>query len=248
MPAEASPSLLLVEKLPGVGGGVVLPEDESHYLSRVCRARPGDRVSATDGRGGLATLRLVEGGKAAMLEVERCERSERARSAWVLAGPPEGERGDWLVEKLAELGVAAFQPVDCERAGWERMRGRAERWRRLAVAALRQSRRRFLLEIREPVPFAEALAGLPREGARWLGDRAGPAASAVPPPERGLAVGLIGPASGLSGAERASASEQGFSPICLSDSRLRTETAALAWSCWWSGYCPEPGREALGSR
>lgn len=238
MPAEAAPSLLVVEDLPGVGRRITLPEDESHYLTRVCRARPGDRVSATDGRGALAALRMVEGGRAAVVEVEACERSERTRVAWVLSGPPEGERGDWMVEKLAELGVAVFQPLDCERGGWERMRGRAERWRRLAVAALRQSRRRFLLEIREPLPVGQALAGLPALGGRWLGDPAGPAAATMAPPVSGPAFGLIGPSAGLSASERESAAGSGFAAICLSDSRLRTETAALAWACWWSGMGP----------
>ena len=235
MPAEAAPSLLLVEDLPGVGRRVALPEDESHYLTRVCRARPGDRVSATDGRGAFATLRMVEGGREAMVEVESHVRSERTRVAWVLSGPPEGERGDWMIEKLAELGVAVVQPLDCERGGWERMKGRAERWRRLAVAALRQSRRRFLLEIREPLTFAEALGGLPAGGGRWLGDPAGTGASAMSSPGAGLAIGLIGPAGGLSESEREAVAQGGFVPICLSDSRLRTETAALAWACWWSG-------------
>lgn len=235
MPAEAAPSLLLVEDLPGVGRRVTLPEDESHYLMRVCRARPGDRVSATDGRGALATLRMVEGGRAAVVEVEACDRAERTRVAWVLSGPPEGERGDWMIEKLAELGVAVFQPLDCERGGWERMKGRAERWRRLAVAALRQSRRRFLIEIREPLPVAGALAGLPPGPGRWLGDAAGAGAATMSPPGTGLAIGLIGPSGGLSVSERALVAAGGFSGICLSDSRLRTETAALAWACWWSG-------------
>lgn len=212
----------------------MLPEDESHYLTRVCRARTGDRVSATDGRGVLATLRILEGGRSAKVEVERWERAGRTREAQVLCGPPEGERGDWMIEKLAELGVAVIQPVDCERGDWERLKGRAERWRRLAVAALRQSRRRFLLGIREPLPLAEALAGLPA-GSRWLGDAAGPPAASIAPPDAGLSVGLLGPAAGFTISERAAAEGHGFSAICLSDSRLRTETAALAWACWWSG-------------
>jgi 16S rRNA (uracil1498-N3)-methyltransferase len=238
LPAEAAPSLLVVEDLPGVGRSISLPEDESHYLTRVCRARPGDRVSATDGRGALATLRVVEGGRRAVVEVETCERSERTRVAWVLSGPPEGERGDWMIEKLAELGVAVFQPLDCERGGWDRMKGRAERWRRLAVAALRQSRRRFLLEIREPLPVGEALDALPAAGGRWLGDPAGPPAGTLTPAALGPAVGLIGPSAGLSAPERESVLGSGFAAICLSDSRLRTETAALAWACWWSGMGP----------
>jgi 16S rRNA (uracil1498-N3)-methyltransferase len=226
LPAEGAPSLVLVEDLPGVGRHVTLPEDESHYLMRVCRARLGDRVSATDGRGALATLRVVAGGRAAVVEVEACDRSERTREAWVLSGPPEGERGDWMIEKLAELGVAVFQPLDCERGGWDRMKGRAER--------------RFLVEIRDPLPVAEALAGLPAEAGRWVGDAAGAGAATLSSPGTGLAIGLIGPSSGFSESERELVAGGRFTAICLSDSRLRTETAALAWACWWSGAVPRP--------
>src|SRR5262245_57351856 len=234
LPADAAPSLLYVEDLPGVGRRVTLREDESHYLARVCRARVGDRVSATDGRGALASVVLIQAGREAVVEVERSERSDPRRTAWALSGAPEGERGDWMVEKLAELGVSAFQPLDCERGSWEKMKGRAERWRRLAVAALRQSRRRYLLEIRDPAPVADALPLVPSQAGRWLADPAGPAAAGTPAPVPGLAVGLIGPSAGLSGPEREAALGAGFAPISFSDSRLRTETAAMAWACWWS--------------
>jgi 16S rRNA (uracil1498-N3)-methyltransferase len=234
LPADAAPSFLLVAELPSAGEKLALAEDESHYLTRVCRVRPGERVSATDGRGGLALLRVLEGGRRTVVEVESCERSRATREAWVLAGAPEGERGDWMVEKLAELGVAVFQPIDCERGCWERMKGRSDRWRRLAVAALRQSRRRFLLEVRAPQRIAEALAGLPAGAGSWLADAAGSPASTLKPPREGVAVGLIGPAGGLSPAEREVAEARDFQPISLSDSRLRVETAALAWASWWS--------------
>src|SRR5262245_3491898 len=234
LPADAAPSLLYVEDLPGVGRRVTLREEESHYLARVCRARVGDRVSATDGRGVLASVVLIQAGREAVIEVERAERSEPTRTAWALSGAPEGERGDWMVEKLAELGVAAFQPLDCERGSWEKMKGRAERWRRVAIAALRQSRRRFLLEVREPLAVGAALAALPHGAARWLADPAGPPAAGQPAPIEGLTVGLIGPSAGLSAGEREAATAAGFCPISFSDSRLRTETAVLAWGCWWS--------------
>src|SRR5262245_28494825 len=234
LPADAAPSLLYVEDLPGVGRRVTLREDESHYLARVCRARVGDRVSATDGRGALASVVLIQAGREAVVEVERSERSDLTRTAWALSGAPEGERGDWMVEKLAELGVTGFQPLDCERGTWEKMKGRAERWRRVAVAALRQSRRRFLLEVREPLPVAAALAALPPGAGRWLADPSGPFAAGLKAPGEGLTVGLIGPSAGLSAGERDAAWGAGFSPISFSDSRLRTETAALAWGCWWA--------------
>src|SRR5262245_61638127 len=220
LPADAAPSLLYVEDLPGVGRRVTLREDESHYLARVCRARVGDRVSATDGRGALASVVLIQAGREAVVEVERAERAEPARIAWALSGAPEGERGDWMVEKLGELGVSVFQPLDCERGSWEKMKGRAERWRRVAVAALRQSRRRFLLEVRDPLPVEVALAGLPEGAGRWLADPAGEPAAGARAPLLGLTVGLIGPSAGLSAREREAAASAGFSPISFSDSRL----------------------------
>ncbi len=242
MPADAAPAFIVVSDLPGAGARVTLSAEESHYLTRVCRARPGDQVTGTDGRGALAALTLLAGGARAVAEVRSCERSLRARTAWVLAGPPEGERGDWLVEKLAELGVAVFQPLDCERGGWERAKGRSERWRRLTVAALRQSRRRFLLEVRPALPFQEVLARLPTEAGRWVGDLAGAPAAELAPPRQGTAAGVIGPAAGLSPRESASAAALGFVPIALSDSRLRAETAAMAWACWWAGGVPVAAR------
>jgi 16S rRNA (uracil1498-N3)-methyltransferase len=238
LPADAAPSFLLVAELPSAGARLMLPEDESHYLTRVCRGRAGERATVTDGRGGLASARVLELGRRVVVEVESCERATPARSAWVLAGAPEAARGDWMVEKLAELGVTVFQPIDCERGSWERMRGRADRWGRLAVAALRQSRRRFLMEVRGPRPLADALADLPAGAGAWLADMAGPAAATVSPPRQGVAVGLVGPAAGLAPGEKVTAQAMRFQLISLSDSRLRAETAALAWASWWSGGAP----------
>ncbi len=234
MPAEAAPSFVLVPELPPPGERVVLARAESHYLSRVCRARAGDQVRATDGRGGEALLRLLRPGDAVEAEGLALERSERKRQAWICCGAPEGARADWLVEKLAELGVGTFQPISCARAAWGAPAAKRERWRRLAVAALRQSRQRFLMEIRAPVAIGEAIAGLPAEASRWLGEPEGRAASALPGPGSGLAVAAIGPAGGFTADERAALAGAGFVPIAFGRARLRAETAALAWAAWWA--------------
>ena len=228
--AEAAPSLLWVPDLPGAPGVVELSPEESHYVGRVCRARPGDVVLATDGRGGLARLRITSLGLPARGEVEHFERSERRRRAWVCSGPPEGRRADWLVEKLAELGIDAWQPVDCERSSWSGGTPALERWRRLAVAALRQSRRRFLMEVRAPAPLAEVLPLLPAPSLRMLAGGRG----VISPTEPGITVGLVGPSGGLTERERGLLAGAGFGTICLSDGRLRAETAGVVWAAWWA--------------
>lgn len=233
MPAEAAPSWLCLPELGAVGERLEFSAGDLHYLTRVCRARAGERVSATDGRGAVAGLRLEAEGSGLAGRIETLERHERKREAWLLCGAPESGRADWLVEKLAELGVAVFQPVECIRGRWDRAKGRAGRWERLAVAAVRQSRSPFRTELREPAGLEEALALLPDGGSRWLADPAGPrgiSSGAADSP----GAGAVGPAGGFDEAEWSWLRDRGFQPIALSGTRLRTETAAMAWASWWA--------------
>ena len=143
-------------------------------------------------------------------------------------GAPEGDRADWLVEKLGEVGVARLRLVDTERGRWERAEKRAERWERLAVAAMRQSLSAFRLRIEPPARLADLLAaGVPPAGA-WLADPDGAPFAAAGAAGPGPFAAAVGPSAGFSAAERNALSGSGFVPTRLTPSRLRTETAALA--------------------
>jgi 16S rRNA (uracil1498-N3)-methyltransferase len=238
--ADAAPSHLWVPDLAEGAEAIELSAAESHYALRVVRARPGDRLTATDGKGALATLVLERAGARAQARIERFERAMRSRTAWVCGGPPEGRRGDWLVEKLGELGIAVWQPIDCERGEWRATAASRERWGRLAVAALRQSRRRFLLDVRDPVRLADLATVLPIEASRWLADPDGRAGIQTPS-DPGASVGVIGPASGFTAAEKGRLEDLHFERMSLSDGRLRSETAALAWASWWAAGDPARG-------
>ena len=233
MPADAAPSFLYVD-VDLAPGPLTLGGDEAHYLARVCRAKPAERVTITDGRGGRAEAVVVRISPDVVIEVGPIERAIIARSATLFCGAPERGRADWLVEKLAELGVSVFQPVDCERGAWSRGEARLERWRRLAIAALRQSRRCRLMEVREPRELARALE-TSAEVVRVLADPDGLPAATVAPSSRGGSALLVGPAEGLSAEELRRVREVGYRVISLADARLRTETAAMALASWWAG-------------
>lgn len=231
---DAVPAFVWVEALTGPGAHVTLDETAAHHVARVCRARVGDSVTATDGRGASATCRVARLTPQVSLEVQSIERIERSRTGVVLCGAPEGQRFDWVVEKLAELGIARIRPIACERGPWPRAAVRPDRWKRLAVAALEQSRGRFLVEVEAPMELEPALdaEGTPEVGI--LADPEGVAPGAVRPSARQATVGVVGPASGFSGGEKALLQDRGFTAMSLADSRLRTETAALAWAAWWA--------------
>jgi 16S rRNA (uracil1498-N3)-methyltransferase len=232
-PRSALPAWIFLPDLRSHGGEIVLAGDDAHWVARVCRANPGDVVTATDGAGAVATLELlaVRGEVRGRLTSRRDV--ARGARAIVACGAPEKDRADWLVEKLAELGVAELQPLECARGAWERFAARRDRFERLAAAALRQSRRAWKLAIAEPARPADWLAGLTGEGRRWLADAegapAGPGAG-----ETFLDRVAIGPASGFDAPERAALRESGFMPVRLASARLRTETAAVAWASLWA--------------
>ena len=91
------------------------------------------------------------------------------------------------------------------------------------------------MAVEEPVPLQQALSSLPPGSGRWLADASGAEAGLGQPPGGGdPAIGLVGPSGGLDDGERQAALAAGFQALRLSDARLRTETAALAWAVWWS--------------
>ncbi len=229
--ASAAPAYVYAPELGAEGSELTLSESESHYVAHVCRARLDETLDCTDGQGRVATLRVTTLGRAVRGRVERVVSHERRRPAWLLCGTPEGKRDDWMVEKLAELGVGHWTPVTCERGDWDAGPRVRERWERLAIAALRQSRSAFRMAIDSPIPLRDAVAPLPRDSVRWLAEPAGEP-PIVSGEVRSLAA-VIGPAGGLTDAEREWLGGEGFQAVSLGASRLRAETAAVAMASIW---------------
>ncbi len=226
--AEGAPSFVYVPELAGAGDEIAIGGEEAHYLRRVVRVRAGERVTATDGAGTVADLEVLDAGDACRAAVRARRAVPRGAALEVWCGAPEGDRADWLVEKLAELGVATLRLVDAERGAWERAARRAERWERLVLAALRQSRSAHRMAIVPPAPLGAALAAPSAGGPAWLADPAGAPLAEGLAGREGAARAAVGPSGGFSEAERKLLEANGFMPTRLTTSRLRTETAALA--------------------
>lgn len=135
---------------------------------RVLRLRDGEPVTASDGAGSWlpCRLRLSIGAEPALepdgpVTVEPAPTPEVA----VAVALPKGERGDWAVQKLTEVGADIIVPLLARRGvvRWEPERlGRArERMERVIRAAAMQSRRVRLPALHEPVEPSEVVAGRP---------------------------------------------------------------------------------------
>lgn len=196
--------------LPGPWDSPTLPpsEGQGHHLERVLRLGEGSPLSYTDGQGRVGAGFLADEG------VTRGDESEVGRPSLVtVAVPPprSRDRVRFLVEKLAELGVARLLWVRTRHTeGRAPAPDKAEAW---AVGALEQSRGAWRMEIGET-----ALEDLDRT-CLVVADPAGEAAFPA-----GRSILLIGPEGGLDPEE-----VPGDVPrVSLGPTVLRVETAAVA--------------------
>jgi 16S rRNA (uracil1498-N3)-methyltransferase len=215
---------------------LALPERAAHHATRVLRLRVGDAVTLFDGRGGEYPATIVERARDGM-SVEAGERLEIEREAplgIVLAqGISGAERMDFTVQKAVELGVAAIQPLDCEksvvRLDAQRAASRLAHWQRIVVAACEQCGRNRLPDVRTPLSVAALCDATGAEPAKWL--LAPNAPTRLRDAARALDNGLVmaaGPEAGFSDAETRALLAAGYAPVHLGPRILRTETAALA--------------------
>ena len=162
----------------GAGARVALSREESRHATRALRLKPGDALEVCDGVGGLGLGRLMETtakGNEAVVEVEAMiEDAFGSGMDWEVVaafGGLKGGRGDWLVEKAAELGARTLTPLLTERSaaiGKGEGSGRESRWGRVAHAASKQSLRACGLIVNAPTNVAELCAEIERDGASRL--------------------------------------------------------------------------------
>lgn len=199
---------------------LLLDSDTEHHLRRVLRLRDGERVSVTDGAGRwlLASVRLD--GSSLQLEPTSEVVVEAASSDpfTIAVAMPKGDRLDWLVQKVTELGVDRIALLHADRSvvRWkpDRVESQLARLRRIADEACRQSRRVWRVDIDAPVDASTLLTGMvvAEPGGRRIG-----------PHDRSVA---IGPEGGWSQDELEVAADR----VSLGANILRTETAAVAVS------------------
>jgi 16S rRNA (uracil1498-N3)-methyltransferase len=237
--AEAAPAFVYVPDLPEPGASGWIEGEDRHHLVNVCRAAPGERATATDGRGRRAAIRIGSVGRRVAFEVESVEILPQGAAALIACGAPDGARADWLIEKLAEFGIAEFQPLDTARGRWRWSAARAARFERLALAALKQSRRVHRLRAADPIALPDWLRAHDARGTRWVADASGGYVPSAPAPGRFTAV--AGPAAGFTGAEREALLGAGFAPVRLGAGTLRAETAGLALAALWAGLGQDRG-------
>jgi 16S rRNA (uracil1498-N3)-methyltransferase len=218
---------------------LTLSEDEAHHALVVMRLRPGDQFIAIDGKGSeyLCNLTEIVEGKA-VGEIVRSMRfsNEPSVNLTLVMGLPRPAKMDLIVQKATELGTHRIIPFISEYSAFQldpsELKGKVDRWTRIAAEATKQSLRSVIPKIANPVKFSDldavisqvdvAVLFTPQGDPQVLGELF---KSKISPPKE--VVAIIGCESGLSREEEEKLLLLGARPCRLGSRRLRTETAAI---------------------
>ena len=192
-----------------------LSPDDVHHLKKVLRLRDGESVTCSDGKGRWRVCSWLSDSVTPNGDIQT-EPLPTTRLC-VAVAPVKGDRTDFVVEKLVEIGVddiAILAPLERSVVRWahDKVAHVMDRYQRIATAAAMQSRRVFLPELTGPVSLASLGGGQvalaePGGSAEW-----GQVTTVV-----------IGPEGGFSDKELVAAP----ATIDLGPNILRAETAAI---------------------
>lgn len=139
-------------------GPLTLDGPEAHHLATVCRLRPGDAVCLFNGDGHEYEARVVAAAKRQVeLEVTARHRPERELPfvLRVAAPVPKGDRAQFLLEKLTELGVTEFVPLRTRRSVVHPRETKLDKLERYVIEASKQCGRNVLMRVAPLVDWAD---------------------------------------------------------------------------------------------
>jgi 16S rRNA (uracil1498-N3)-methyltransferase len=216
--------------LPLAPGPFTLDGPEARHLAAVCRLRPGDAVCLFNGDGRQYPARVTQVARREVtLEIVAVEAPERELPLplEVAAPLPKGDRAQFLIEKLTELGVTTFVPLECRYSNTHPRDSKRDKLERWVIEASKQCGRNVLMRIGDLIEWEAYVGQGNREDLRVLAhphqgeDLAAIVAGSVP---RRIAVG---PEGGFTDEEVALAIEHGWHTVSLGSRILRVETAAI---------------------
>jgi 16S rRNA (uracil1498-N3)-methyltransferase len=207
-----------------------LSEEESKHCIKVLRLKKNDYIHLTDGRGNLFKARIiVDKPDKCRVEVTETQREYEKRPFHLhigIAPTKNDKRFEWFLEKCTEIGVDEITPLLCFHS--ERKYLKTERSNRVITSAMKQSLKAFHPVLHEMVSFSKFVSSQ-QSGKKYI---AYPEMDKIHHVKHLYTTGsnvtiLIGPEGDFSPQEFQHAKENGFVPVSLGRSRLRSETAGI---------------------
>ena len=218
------------------GGLCRLDHDESGHCIKVLRHRCGDEISVIDGCGTLYRCQITsdshKGVEAAVLDSVSSWGGHPYRLHLAVCPTKNNDRYEWFAEKACEIGFDQLSPVIGDHS--ERRVLKTARVEKILVSAAKQSLKAAIPTVNEPISVKEFIQKCGTEPLKLIAycfeDENVPRRSireVLETYEGSDIVIMIGPEGDFSTEEAQMALDNGFIPVHLGLSRLRTETAAV---------------------
>ena len=206
------------------------PREESKHIVRVLRKKEGDTLYITNGKGWLFTAEIVSANpnncKASIVSKELQPKREY-KLHMVVAPTKMNDRYEWFLEKVTEIGVDIITPIICDNS--ERKVVKAERFNKIIQSAMKQSLQCYLPKLNDAISFKDYIKQdfTEQKFIAHCEETDRKSLKKESKSNQDVTI-LIGPEGDFSVKEITMAIQNKFIPVALGETRLRTETAAIA--------------------
>lgn len=230
---------------------VIITGDDVNHIKNVIRLKIGDEISISNGIDGkdyrCGIEEITETQVVCKLRFIKEDGVELPSKVYLFQGLPKGDKMEFIIQKMVELGVHEIIPVAMKRCvvklDEKKAKSRIARWQGIAEAAAKQSKRAVIPQINNVMTYQQALeyakdmdvklvpyemenildgsSGM--EGTRKIIDSLG----------HGQRIAIfIGPEGGFEEREINDAIALNMKPVTLGRRILRTETAGMTVMAW----------------
>jgi len=210
-----------------------LPHDESIHCIKVLRKKESDEILVTDGRGHFFDATIIQANPkhcaVNIINTVNAPKTWNFNLQIAFAPTKNLDRIEWFAEKATEIGIDRLTPISCRYS--ERKEIKLPRIEKILISAMKQSQKASIPTLDDMQAFS-TFVKQPFDGDKYIAHcQEGEKHLLNSLYKKGSnALILIGPEGDFSEQEVKEALLNGFKPISLGSSRLRTETAALV-SC-----------------
>lgn len=218
------------ENLPEGTENFELTADTSRHVSQVLRMKPEQQLILTNGKGVEMRVAVVVADKKKTVVSFREKRDLLApdnQNGIAISLLKNETRFEWFIEKATELGIGKIFPIITERT--EKKTFRQDRIKNIMISAMIQSRQYFLPELSVPLALQDVfhLGDFSQKLIAHCIEEADKVALNTILEKDSARLILIGPEGDFTQEEVDRCLTEGFLPVSLGATRLRTETAGV---------------------
>ena len=209
---------------------IILSKEESLHCMKVLRHKMGDTIYVVDGRGNEFKC-SIKSFESKNVELDIIDRKEKVGKTnhyihIVISPTKSNQRFEWFIEKVIEIGVNEISFIYCLNS--EKKKINIDRINKIILTAMKQSFKTYFPKINNIDKFSTVIPHISQthKYIGYLGESSMKFLGHIAPKNDGYCL-VIGPEGDFTKEEVNIALKYSFTPVLLSKSRLKTETAGI---------------------